>query len=264
MGYPSRQLIYYLMAMNPQSNPPNSVHSQKPSPVPKKPSPSETKGVQGEESRGEQISKSDGWLEIGTIVASQGLKGELRIYPNSDFPERFEKQGQRWLQRPGETQPQPVELQRGRYVPGKGIYIVKLAGIETIEQAEALRDSRLLVSKSDRPKLGEDEYHVMDLLNLEVFNQLTGEAVGIVVDVIPAGNDILEVQLHAQPEPAPAKPEAPIPNRTSKQRKPKRKTESKPATVLIPFVKAIAPVVDLQSGRIEITPPAGLLEINDE
>ncbi len=206
---------------------------------------------------------NDDWLEIGTIVAPQGLKGELRVYPNSDFPERFEQPGQRWLQRPGETEPQPIELLGGRFIPGKGIYAVRLAGVETRQQAEALRDSRLLVPESDRPKLGEDEYHVIDLIDLEVFNQLTGELIGVVVDVIPAGNDLLEVKLHKQPEPAPEKPELPPPNRISKIRKPKRQTQQKPATVLIPFVKAIAPVVDLQSGRIEITPPAGLLEVNN-
>ena len=207
---------------------------------------------------------NDNWLEIGTIVAPQGLKGELRVYPNSDFPERFEKRGQRWLQQPSESEPQPVELLAGRFVPGKGIYVVKLAGIETREQAEALRDCRLLVPESDRPKLGKDEYHVRDLIDLEVFNQLTGEAIGVVVDVIPAGNDLLEVQLHKQPEPAPAKPEASPPTRITKQRKPKRQVTPKPATVLIPFVKAIAPVVDIQSGRIEITPPTGLLEVNED
>jgi len=203
--------------------------------------------------------ENNDWLEIGTIVAPQGLKGELRVYPNSDFPERFEQPGQRWLQRSPDTQPQPVELLSGRYVPGKGIYVVQLAGVETREQAEALRDLRLLVPESDRPQLGEDEYHVMDLINLEVFNQLTGEAVGVVVDVIPAGNDLLEVKLHHQPPVVPPQPEASIPTRTSKIRKPKRQIPDKPATVLIPFVKAIAPVVDLQNGRIEITPPAGLL-----
>jgi 16S rRNA processing protein RimM len=206
---------------------------------------------------------NEDWLEIGTIVAPQGLRGELRVYPNSDFPERFEEPGQRWLKRSGESEPQPVKLLSGRFVPGKGIYVVKLAGVENRDQAEALRDVVLLVPASDRPDLGEDEYHVMDLIDLEVFNQLTGEAIGIVVDVIPAGNDLLEVKLHKQPEPAPAKPEAPVPNRTSKIRKPKRQTEPKPATILIPFVKAIAPVVDLQNGRIEITPPAGLLEVNE-
>jgi 16S rRNA processing protein RimM len=57
-----------------------------------------------------------------------------------------------------------------------------------------------------------------------------------VVDVIPAGNDLLEVQLI---------------NNDKGQK-----------TVLIPFVKEIAPVVDLQARRVEITPPPGLLEIN--
>jgi 16S rRNA processing protein RimM len=205
---------------------------------------------------------NDDWIEIGTIVGPQGLKGELRVYPNSDFPERFEKPGQRWLQRPGEAEPQPIQLLGGRFVPGKGIYAVRLAGVENRDQAQALRDSRLLVPETDRPKLGEDEYHVMDLINLEVFNQLTGEAVGIVMDVIPAGNDLLEVKLHQQPEALEEKPAAPLPNRISKIRKPKRQTQKKPATVLIPFVKAIAPVVDLERGRIEITPPEGLLEVN--
>ncbi|PSO69461.1 MAG: ribosome maturation factor RimM, partial [Cyanobacteria bacterium QS_1_48_34] len=39
---------------------------------------------------------SDKWLEIGTIVAPQGLEGELRVYPTTDFPERFEQPGVRW------------------------------------------------------------------------------------------------------------------------------------------------------------------------
>jgi ribosomal 30S subunit maturation factor RimM len=56
--------------------------------------------------------------------------------------------------------------------------------------------------QSDRPVLGEDEYHVLDLIGLEVFNQLTGENIGTVVDIIPAGNDLLEVQLHQMPTPS--------------------------------------------------------------
>jgi 16S rRNA processing protein RimM len=40
------------------------------------------------------------WIEIGTIVSPQGLNGELRVYSNSDFPERFLVPGKRWLQAP--------------------------------------------------------------------------------------------------------------------------------------------------------------------
>jgi 16S rRNA processing protein RimM len=181
----------------------------------------------------------EGWLEIGKIVAPQGLNGELRVYPNSDFPERFVEPGQRWLLHPGETQPQPIELLGGRYIEGKGLYVVEIAGVEERNQAEALRGCLLMVPESDRPPLEEDEYHVLDLLGLEVFMQESGDSIGTVVDVIAAGNDLLEVQLHQQDE---------------------RKNKSK--KVLIPFVKAIAPVVDLEAKRIEITPPPGLLEIN--
>ncbi|WP_096588125.1 ribosome maturation factor RimM [Calothrix sp. NIES-2098] len=182
----------------------------------------------------------DDWLDIGKIVAAQGLSGELRVYPNTDFPERFEVAGTRWLLRPGETEPQPIELLEGRYLENKNLYIIKLAGVENRNQAEELRDSKLMVPLSDRPQLAEDEFYVPDLIGLEVFLQASGELVGTVVDIIPAGNDLLEVELH--PEFAPNK----------KQKK-----------VLIPFVEAIAPVVDIQAGRIEVTPPPGLLEIND-
>ncbi|NEO40673.1 MAG: ribosome maturation factor RimM [Moorea sp. SIOASIH] len=219
---------------------------------------------------------NDDWLEIGRIVSPHGLKGELRVYPSSDFPERFEEPGQRWLKPPlapsargvrGDSSPrnnlpQPVELLWGRFVPGKGLYVVQLKGVDNRDQAEALRGYQLLVPASDRPELEEDEYHILDLIDLEVFNQLTGEAVGVVVDVIPAGNDLLKVKLQSSVQPSPTQPETPPPTRTSKKRQPKGKKKPEPATVLIPFVKAIAPVVDLENGRIEITPPAGLLEVN--
>ncbi|MEI1373533.1 ribosome maturation factor RimM [Nostoc sp. UHCC 0926] len=186
------------------------------------------------------IPNLDDWLEIGKIVAPQGLSGELRVYPVSDFPERFEVPGKRWLLCSGDTEPQPIELLTGRYISNKNLYVLKLAGVENCEQAEALRGCKLMVPASDRPQLDEDEYHVLDLIGLEVFMQASGELVGTVVDIIPAGNDLLEVKLHES-----------------------FATDKKQKTVLIPFVQAIAPVVDLPSGRIEITPPPGLLEINN-
>jgi 16S rRNA processing protein RimM len=181
------------------------------------------------------------WLEIGKIVNTQGLKGEVRIYPNTDFPERFMQPGQRWLLRPGMTEPEPIELKSGRYLGNKGLYVVQFAGINDLTQAEALRDCRILVPESDRPQLADDEFHVPDLLGLEVFDQATQQLIGVVTDVIPAGNDLLEVERAGSTQ-ADAK------------------TESKAVKVLIPFVKAIVPTVDLSQRRIEITPPPGLLD----
>ncbi|MBR8827465.1 MAG: ribosome maturation factor RimM [Gomphosphaeria aponina SAG 52.96 = DSM 107014] len=201
------------------------------------------------------------WLEIGTIVSPKGLKGELRINPSTDFPARFEEPGKRWLQRKENLQPEPVELLRGYQIPGKNIYVVQLAEVKDRTQAETLLGCRLLVNKSDRPQLEEDEYHVADLINLAVYHQITGENIGTVTEIFWAGNDILEVTLHQQPVMA----EKNTPDLSNISRKTKRKKykpkAQKPATVLIPFVKEIVPIVDLEKQRLEITPPPGLLDL---
>ena len=202
-------------------------------------------------------------LEVGTITSPQGLKGELRVYPDSDFPERFTKAGTRWLQHPDTAAITQVQLRGGRYLAGKKLYVIKLEGIEDRNQAEELRNYKLLVDKSDRPKLSKDEYHVADLLGLEVYQQETGENIGVVIDLYSAGNDLLEIKLHQQPE-TKAKSERDLSqiSRRSKRKKYRPKS-NKPVTVFIPFVKEIVPVVNLSERRIEITPPDGLIDIHD-
>lgn len=170
------------------------------------------------------------FLEIGKIVAAHGLQGEVRVYPNSDFPERFEQPGQRWLLRPHKSEPEAIALLKGRYLEGKGLYVVQLEGVRDRNAAEALRGCTLMVPASDRLELEEGEFHVADLIGLPVYEQATQALVGTVKNVMSAGNDLLEVE----------------------------RSQGKP--VLIPFVEAIVPVVDLEQRRIEITPPTGLIE----
>jgi 16S rRNA processing protein RimM len=179
----------------------------------------------------------DRFLEIGKIVGAQGLKGEVRVYPSTDFPERFLNPGKRWLLKPGQSDPQIIKLLNGRYLDGKGLYVVQLAEVNDRTQAEALKDAKLFVLDSDRPRLEKDEFHVADLVGLSVFNQTTQVLVGTVISVIAAGNDLLEVKPETPDEPG-----------------------KKPKTILIPFVKAIVPIVNLHQKRIEITPPLGLIE----
>lgn len=241
----------------------------------------------------------DDWLEIGLIVAPQGLKGEVRVYPNSDFPERFLEPGERWLLRPNGQEPESIQLEGGRFLEGKGLYVVRLAGIRYRDQSEKLRGAKLLIPASDRPYLEDDEYHVMDLLGVNVFHHHTGEQIGTVQDVIAAGNDLLEIALLQSPE-ASSDPDdkddsdltdqtiassrqgndgvgavagsgtetgAATPH-TSMRKKARRrmvknaKKKKKPKipTVLVPFVPEIVPIVDLEIGRITVDPPPGLLD----
>jgi 16S rRNA processing protein RimM len=181
------------------------------------------------------LAPPDGWMEIGTIVGAHGIKGEVRVYPNSDFPERFEKAGERWLWGTQATEPLSVQLHKGYEIPGKGLYVVQLEGIRDRAQAEQMRGKMLILPVSDRPRLSPGEYHSQDLIDLPVFHQVTGVEVGIVVDIFTAGHEILVVQ-------------AP-------------KSDGKTAEVMIPFVPAIVPMIDIANRRIEILPPSGLLEL---
>ena len=200
---------------------------------------------------------------MGKITSPQGLKGELRVYPDSDFPERFTQAGKRWLQHPDTSMITEVQLRSGRYLSGKNLYVIKLEGIENRTQAEVWRNYKLLVNKQDRPKLSKDEYHVCDLVGLEVYHQEQGENIGVVVDLYSAGNDLLEIKLHQQPDAkAKVKRDLSQVSRRSKRKKYRPKSD-KPLTIFVPFVKEIVPIVDIPNQRLEISPPDGLINIHD-
>ncbi len=170
-------------------------------------------------------------LVVGRVVGVQGLKGELRINPMSDFPERFTHPGRRWLQRRGEP-PQPLELLAGRQLPGRELYVVRFEGVADRSAAEALVGRDLLVPAADRPKLAKGEFHLLDLVGLEVRLEADGAVIGRVSDLIHAGNDLLEVELSEGGR-----------------------------RLLIPFVEAIVPRVELAEGWLSLTPPPGLLDL---
>jgi len=171
-------------------------------------------------------------LVVGRIVAAQGLKGELRVNPLSDFPERFTHPGPRWLQA-RDGQPRTTTLLEGRNLPGKSLFVIRLEGITSREGAEALVGHELLVRADDRPPLEEGEFHLLDLVGLEVRLLADGRVLGTVTDLIHGGNDLLEVAL----------------------------IDDGGRRILIPFVEAIVPTVELAEGWLGLTPPPGLLEI---
>ncbi len=176
------------------------------------------------------MSRKDSWLTVGKLVAAQGLRGEVKVNPISDFPERFIKPGDRWLQQDIE-EPSRIELKAGRQLPGKSIYIVSFIGITDRDKAESIVGKKLLVPADQKPKLKEGEFHLIDLVGLKAKFTQDGSAIGEVINLTTAGNDLLIIKL------------------------------SKGKTVLIPFVKEIVPIINLKQGWLLITPPPGLLEL---
>jgi 16S rRNA processing protein RimM len=172
------------------------------------------------------------WLIIGKIVSPQGLKGEVRILSYSDFPERFEKAGKRWIAASEKAEPQEVMMLSGREVAGKkNLFVVRLEGIDNCDRAEDLRNYVMMIPTSDRPTLQHNEYMIADLVGCQVYHQPTGKLLGEVISILAAGNDLLEV----------------------------RNLENNEIE-LIPFVEAIATFVDVNQKRIEIIPPRGLID----
>jgi 16S rRNA processing protein RimM len=171
------------------------------------------------------------WIEIGRIVAPQGLHGEVRVYPDSDFPERFMKPGKRWILRSGTKEIESVTLQTGRFLDGKGLYVLRFAEFVSIDQAELLRGAKLMVPVGDRPPLKAGEFHVMDLVGMSVIDSNTQTLIGTVIGIANAGNDLLEIELQNAPG----------------------------QKILVPMVKAFIKSLNLQTQQIELLPIPGLV-----
>ena len=186
-------------------------------------------------------------LLVGRVVAAQGLGGELRVQPLSDFPERFTNPGRRWLRR-GAEPAQCWQLLSGRQLPGRELFVLRLAAIEDRTAAEALVGADLLVAASDRPTLAEGEFHLIDLVGLEVRLLPQGLPIGRVEDLIHAGQDLLEISLWHDGQPVEAEPRG-VDGQAQGLRR------------LIPFVRAIVPEVHPTEGWLGLTPPPGLLEL---
>jgi len=107
------------------------------------------------------------WLTVGLITSCHGINGQVKVKSLSDFEERFLKPGIRWLQKENEP-PSKIELISGYKQPGKEIFIVKLQGVNTRNQAEQLKKSKILVKTDKMPKLKKEEFHLLELINMEV------------------------------------------------------------------------------------------------
>ena len=114
-------------------------------------------------------------IVIGEIVAPFGRKGEVKVVPLTDFPERFLEPG--GLRIDGQV----LDVEGVRF--HKGMAVVKFEGIDDISAAEDLRGKKVLISESELAPLEEDEYYVHDIIGLEAFTT-EGESLGRIKEVL--------------------------------------------------------------------------------
>lgn len=130
------------------------------------------------------------YLELGQIVNVKGLQGEVKVNSYTEDPKRFETLKEVWIK--SKENMQKYEIEKVGYA--KNQVILKFVGVNTIEEAEKLRNSYILVKREDLGELPEGVYYIADLIGLEVYTE-KGEYLGIVDDIFDTGsNDVYVVK----------------------------------------------------------------------
>ena len=165
-------------------------------------------------------------VTVGVIARAHGVRGDVAVDVRTDSPETRFLQGEVLTTEP--AQAGPLTVARTRWHSGR--LLVQFAGVADRTAAEALRGVRLLADVDERERPADpDEYYDHQLTGLPVRTG-DGTLIGEVAEVVHLpGQDLLAVKRAA-------------------------------GEVLVPFVAAIVPRVDLDAKEIVIDPPPGLLE----
>lgn len=167
------------------------------------------------------------YLAIGRIVGPHGIRGEVKVEPMTDFPERFQAGAKVSLgMQTGETEATPVEIATAR--PHQGRWLVQFSHVKDRNAAETLRDQYILIPEESAMPLGEHENYAHDLIGLDVATA-NGELIGKLVEILftPA-NDVYI-------------------------------TRGERGETLIPATREVILAVDLAARRMTVALPEGLL-----
>lgn len=166
------------------------------------------------------------YLEIGQIVNTHGLKGEMRVDPWCDSPEFLCEFDELYL-KDGST----LKIKYSK--PHKNVVIIKAEGIDTIEQADLMRKTVLYIDRDDI-ELEDGAFFVQDILDCEVVDSDNGTSYGKVTDVIKTGaNDVYQI------------------------------TDCEGKEHLIPVIDDVVISTDIDVGIIKIKPMKGLFDDED-
>ena len=132
----------------------------------------------------------DKYLELGQIVNTRGLKGEVRVNSFTDDDTKFERLPRIFIKKNNSITEHKVE----KVGFAKNQVIIKFEDINKIEDAEKLRNSYIVVDRDELDALPEGVYYIADLIGLKVYTE-TNEYLGDVYDIYNTGsNDIYVIK----------------------------------------------------------------------
>ncbi|MCE5168028.1 ribosome maturation factor RimM [Paenibacillus profundus] len=130
---------------------------------------------------------------VGKVVNTHGIRGEVKVFPQTDFPDvRFAQGSELILQHPETQSTLSVTVERSRL--HKNMYIVKLKQFDDINDVEKYKGWMLKVSEAQLVELPEDEYYYHEIIGCRVVTD-EGEELGVIDEILaPGANDVWVVK----------------------------------------------------------------------
>jgi 16S rRNA processing protein RimM len=134
-------------------------------------------------------------LRVGVIIRTHGIKGEVKVYPTTDSPFRFDEITHVKLKL-NEKTVRELDIESVKHF--KDLVILKFKGIDNINDVERYKGADLYIPREEGQELGEGEYYIADIIDIEVVTD-KGEHLGTVRDVLETGaNDVYIVERPGQ------------------------------------------------------------------
>lgn len=139
----------------------------------------------------QEIDIDKDFVAIGYIVKTHGIKGDVKIIPLSDIPDRYTTLKRVYIKtRSGERREYSIKSAR----EVKGGWIVSFDPSMSVAEAEEAVGGHIIVPAGEAPKLGRDCYYHFEIIGMEVYTE-DGRCLGRIVDIFPTGsNDVYVVR----------------------------------------------------------------------
>ncbi len=165
------------------------------------------------------------YLDIGKVINTHGVRGEVKVLPLTDDPSRYNLLKEVLVEEHDKLE--KYAIQSVRY--HKGFILLKLDNVNNMDDAEKLRNKVLKIHRKDAVKLPEGSYFICDLIGMKVFS-IDRMELGSIKDILKTGSNDVYVVSYGEKE------------------------------ILIPALKTVVKSIDIESGKMVVDLPEGIIE----
>ncbi|WLR43557.1 ribosome maturation factor RimM [Bacillus carboniphilus] len=170
------------------------------------------------------------WFNVGKLVNTHGIHGEVRVISVTDFPEeRYQKGNRLYLFNKNDSKP-TEEVVVHSYRKHKNFYLLTFEGLNNINQVEPFKGMEIKVTQDQLTPLSKNEYYLHEIIGCEVVSE-EGKEIGRIKEVLsPGANDVWVIKTASKKE------------------------------VLIPYIEEVVKEVNIEEKKITIHEMEGLLD----